>query len=169
VTASFAPIRTARLTVRELRPDDLPAVFHILSCPITTENVSFGKSTLQEADGWLQRRLAAAAKYGFSMLAMETEADGVIGLCGFLPESTNSLELGYVVHHLHWRQGLASEAVSAIVPNAKAAGKNLWATIRRTNAASIKVCEKAGLQRTEEPVQNRPDLIMFRWEPSPPP
>ncbi|WP_166143411.1 GNAT family N-acetyltransferase [Methylosinus sp. RM1] len=165
MTLIFAPITTPRLFLRPLRRCDLSAVFRILSCPITTKDVSWRQHGLEDTERWLQRRIEDEARYCFCMLAMELDNREVVGLCGFFIGTDESLELGYVVHYLYQSQGLASEAASAVMMVAKDAGRSVFATIRRNNYASIKVCEKVGLRRTHEVVPKRPELLMFRWPP----
>ncbi len=158
----LAPITTLRLTLRALRSDDLPAVFRILSCPVTTRDVSWRQATRDEAAGWLARRMRDEAAHGFSMWAMEAAGGEIVGLCGFFASAGEALELGYVVHHLHQQCGFATEAAGAAVKAADRAGYPVYATIRANNIPSMKVSERAGLRRTAEAVRERPDLIVFR-------
>ncbi|MEF2072381.1 GNAT family N-acetyltransferase [Consotaella aegiceratis] len=148
--------------LRALENVDLAAVFRILSCPITTRDVTWRKDSMDEAAAWLDRRMRCEAAHGYSMWAMEAETAEISGLCGFFSSPDGWLELGYVVFHEQQGRGLASEAANAAVAAAQAAGRRVFATIRQNNHASIRVAEKAGLQRTDERVAVRPDLLMFR-------
>ena len=159
----LAPISTARITLRALQDDDLPEVTRILSCPVTMAEVIGGPLTAEAAGAWLDRRLADEAQHGYSMWAVEHRGR-VVGLCGFFPTVGGDLDLAYIIHHEHQRQGIASEAAIAAVRTAKAAGQRVLATIRPANLASIMVSERAGLRRTAETLTSKPELLVFRLD-----
>jgi RimJ/RimL family protein N-acetyltransferase len=75
------------------------------------------------------------------------ERDGaVIGKAGFwrLPD------VGYILHPDHWGQGLATEAVEAVVRHvfSRRALEVVTADVDPENAASIRLLEKLGFVRT---------------------
>lgn len=158
----MAPLFTERLTIRPLRLDDLQSVFSILSCGKTSGGHIFEKKTVDEARSWLQKRIRDEEQHGFSMWAVETRAGQVIGFCGFF-KHTDGLELGYIIKHEFQNQGFALEAVRASIDAAVAGGYRVFATIRPSNPASIRVAEKAGLRRCPDEISpGDPDLIVFR-------
>ena len=88
-------------------------------------------------------------------------AGELIGFCGFVPAGQADLELGCVIHHEHQGRGLASEATIATVA-AKRVGLSVFATIRPSNLTSVRVSEKAGLQRTGEVIAAGPEPLVSR-------
>jgi RimJ/RimL family protein N-acetyltransferase/uncharacterized membrane protein len=63
----------------------------------------------------------------------------------------SEVEIGYRVMEEHWGKGVATEIASGLIAFAKSRlkAKVVIAYVNITNAASIRVLEKAGLQRTE--------------------
>lgn len=159
----IAPLRTKRLLLRPLGPDDLGAVFDIVADPETTADVSWGLHTFEEAEGWLDRRLAQEQQYGFSMWGIELQGTGeLVGFCGFFPHDAEEIELGYVVKAPLWGRGFATEAASCAVAAAVAAGYRIYATIRSTNVASLRVASRLGLRPDGERKDERGTLLVFR-------
>ena len=158
---SLAPIRTARLTLRPLRDEDRQAVVRILSCSTTMQWVRGGPLTADAADAWLDRRIADEAERGYSMWGVE-HLGHLVGFCGFFPTTEGALDLAYVIHHEHQNRGFASEAAIAAVNSTRSAGVGVLATIRPENLASMRVSEKAGLHRTGERLEAKPEMVVFR-------
>lgn len=84
--------------------------------------------------------------------AIEHRADGkMIGRIGLGPYSrmNRRAEIGYAMNRSYWGQGLATEAVRAVVGFAfRELGLNrVQAIVLPDNAGSIRVLEKAGMQR----------------------
>lgn len=158
------PIRTKRLALRPVTQDDVAAVFGILGDQATTANVSFGLSDLESAERWVRRRMEQQGEYGLSMWAVELRADGPVGLVGFFPHDGRSVELGYVVHARHWGQGIASEAVEAMLQANLGAVDRVFATVRTTNAASLAVARRVGLVEYDRKHDDRGTLIVMRVE-----
>ena len=152
---------TPRLVIRALKSTDLQSVFGILGCKRTTAGVSWGKDSIEDAEQWLRRRIDDEKKLGYSMWGLVTEPHGIVGMCGFF-QHEEGLELGYVVRAEHQGIGLATEAATAVVSAAKAAGQVVIATIRPVNTASIRVAEAAGLVPTDEKWDSSKGLIVFR-------
>lgn len=160
---AIAPIETARLLLRPLTDEDLESVFRILGDPVTTAGVSFGLATREQAQQYLARRRSQEQDLGFSMWAMQSaEANDLIGLCGFSPHDGDEIELGYVVRASEWNQGYATEAASAAVTAALEAGFRIYATIRSTNDASLRVADKLGLRPDGQILDERGTLLVFR-------
>lgn len=77
-----------------------------------------------------------------------------IGTCGFhcLNEETGGMELGYDLYPTYWRQGYATEALTAIIAFAKKEMRAVWidAHISVDNIPSIKTAVKQGFEKTEK-------------------
>lgn len=156
-------MRTERLTLRPVTEDDVAAVFGILGDQTTTANVSFGLSDPESASRYVRRRMEQQAEYGLSIWAVELCPFGMVGLVGFFPHDDQSVELGYVIHASHWGQGIAVEAVEAMLQAAAGDVRaRLFATIRSTNAASLAVARRVGLVEQERRQDTRGTLIVLR-------
>jgi ribosomal-protein-alanine N-acetyltransferase len=72
----------------------------------------------------------------------------IIGMIELEP-SDSKAELGYVLAKRYWGQGIATEAVRALVDTALRLPSlfRIWATCDVDNAASARVLEKAGMER----------------------
>jgi RimJ/RimL family protein N-acetyltransferase len=160
---ALVPILTTRLRLRALTEADAASVFAIIGDETTTADVSWRQPSQQAATAWLRRRIADEKAHGVSMWAVELLAtDEMIGLCGFFPGDRSELELGYVIDAGHWHNGYATEAVSAAVKAARAAGRSMFATIRPRNAGSLRVAQCAGLAASGEVSDSRGSLLVYR-------
>jgi [ribosomal protein S5]-alanine N-acetyltransferase len=129
--------------------------------------MSWRQTSREAAQAWLERRMRDEQLHGVSMWAVEDrELHQLIGLCGFFPRGEPELALGYVITALLWGRGLASEAVTAAVGAALAAGYQVYATIRPWNTASLRVAEKVGLQRSGSIEDERGELLVFKTAPA---
>ena len=159
----IAPLRTRRLLLRPLGSDDIGSVFDIMSDSETTADVSWGLQTLEQASRWLDRRMAQERQHGFSMWGIELNDVGdLIGFCGFFPRDGEEIELGYVVKAPFWGRGFATEAASCAVVAVLAVGYRVYATIRSTNAASLRVASRLGLRSDGALEDERGTLLVFR-------
>jgi RimJ/RimL family protein N-acetyltransferase len=137
---------TARLRLRRPARGDLAAFHGFLGDPRAMRYWSCpAHATLGESRDFLDRTLEAAAA-GLSD-EFVIERDGrVIGKAGAwrLPE------LGFILHPDHWRQGLAREALGAVIGHlfATHALARLTADVDPGNAASLGLLAHLGFQRT---------------------
>jgi len=111
-------------------------------------------------DGWPDEELSAllpivgAWGLGFGVwIAVEQAQSVVVGSAGFQggPQD-GAVELGFGIHESHRNAGYATEAAGALVAWAlrQSGVDEVTAQCERSNAASIRVLEKAGLQRNGE-------------------
>ena len=102
-------IRTSRLVLRSARPDDLEGLHAVLSDPRATRWWSTPPhETLEQTRDWLDAMIANGPDHPDFVI----ELDGrVIGKAGFyvMPD------VGYILHPDVWGQGLAGEAVGAVI------------------------------------------------------
>ena len=138
-------IRTARLVLRRASWDDLEAVHRLFSEPRAMRYWSRPEhETLEETRHWLRFLVEPAA----DSLDLLVEKDGeVIGKAGAwqLPE------VGFLLHPDHWGQGLAFEAMTAVIAQVEAgfpALPQLTAEVDPRNAASLRLLAKLGFQET---------------------
>lgn len=138
-------IRTERLLLRRATWDDLAAVHRLLSDPRVMRYWSRPEhETLEETTHWL-RFLVDPAPDSRDFLI---EKDGeVIGKAGAwkLPE------VGFLLAPGHWGQGLAREAMVAVIADVEAAFPDLPELIAEAdprNAASLRLLDRLGFRET---------------------
>jgi len=137
-------IVTDRLVLRPARLDDAGALHAVFIRP---EAMTWWSSppheTLDQTRAWLDSMIA----HQHSGLDFLIERDGqVIGKAGFFAAP----DIGYILHPDHWGQGLAREAVVAVLDRLFALTDHAEATadVDPDNAASIRLLESLGFRRT---------------------
>ncbi|MBQ0931491.1 GNAT family N-acetyltransferase [Ideonella sp. 4Y16] len=112
-------LSTTRLTVRAVADTDLPALMAVNGDDETTRFLPYASwRSLDDAQAWLARMRSLEAAGGTRQLVMARRADGLaIGTVLLFKHDPASarLELGYVLARSHWRQGLAREALAAVI------------------------------------------------------
>ena len=109
---------TARLKVRPLSMQDLPALTALLSDPAVMEYSIRGicdEAATRQFIAWCE---ACYAESGVGPWALEERATGELaGFCGINAEQVDGEEetsLGYRLARRYWHQGLATEAARAV-------------------------------------------------------
>ena len=149
--AGFPALETPRLRLRALEPSDAPALFDLFSDPAVTRYYDLDAfSSPAEADDLIERfRRRHAGGVGIRWALERKDAPGrLVGTCGYnlwLRDSRRGL-LGYDLASSHWRQGLMSEALAAVLRfGFGALGLNrAEALVFDANAASRRLLEKLG-------------------------
>lgn len=110
------------------------------------------KFTREEIQAWLDNDILHYQKHGFSMGSVyvkhSKEFIGRAGLVYLLNDDTQpDIEIGYVLHRLHWNKGFAVEIASALI---KWGFQNLQiskliAITRPANQRSQRVLNKIGM------------------------
>ncbi len=115
----FPSLATQRLLLRQIRPDDAAALFTLFS---DEEAMRFyGRAphrSLEETREWIGRIQAGyARRESFQWGITRKGEDRVIGTCTFFhfDEGFHRAETGYALHRAFWRQGIVSEAMSAVL------------------------------------------------------
>ena len=102
-------------------------------------------------DAWFERMRARYRDDGFGLWAVtRRDDDAMIGQCGLTRQrilDEDVLEVGYLFLRSHWRRGYATEAARALVELALGLPgvTEVVAGVDPSNAASVRVLEKAGL------------------------
>lgn len=138
-------IRTARLVLRRATWEDLPAVHRLMEDPRVMRYWSRPEhETIEETRHWLGFLVDPAP----DCLDFLVERDGeVIGKAGAwkLPE------VGFLLAPEHWGQGLAREAMAAVIAHVEAmhpALPALTAEVDPRNAASLRLLARLGFVET---------------------
>lgn len=137
-------IETARLILRPARESDLDDMHAVLSSAEATRWWSSPPhESVDQTRDWLSAMIAGGAA-GLDMVVVR---DGrVIGKAGFYTPP----DIGYILHPDHWGQGLAGEAVTAMLDRYFTATDHdhTKADVDPENIGSIRLLEKMGFVRT---------------------
>ena len=148
-------LRTDRLLLRRIKPDDRIPFEGVLSDPGTMVHypAPFDRPAVER---WIQRALASYAEHGCGLYAvLLLETGEFLGDCGFLfqeVEGVPELELAYHLGRRYWNQGYATEAARACRDYAfETLGRQrLISLILPVNLASRRVAEKVGMSVERE-------------------
>ena len=143
-------IETNRLSLREMRQIDYPALCKILQDPdvMYAYEGAFNENEVQE---WLDKQINRYKEFGFGLWAViQSETGEMIGQCGLtMQHYTNSqvLEVGYLFQKEFWHYGYATEAAIACRDYAfdKLNVEEVFSIIRDTNIASQNVAKRIGM------------------------
>lgn len=143
--------QTARLTARRWRDTDLGSLLDVYGDVDAMRWVGDGNPLMrEEAVRWLEVTAANYARRGYGMFALEDAvSDQIVGFIGIVhPGGQPEAEVKYALRRDRWGQGLATEAVIAIVSyGASTHGlKRIIATTAPENIASHRVLIKSGFE-----------------------
>jgi RimJ/RimL family protein N-acetyltransferase len=109
-------IETARLSLREMSLGDLDFVSSMLGDPQVMRFYPKCYSRDDSAD-WIRRQMDRYERDGHGLwLVRDRVSQEPIGQVGLLIQDVAGFaerEVGYLIHHPHWRRGFASEAATA--------------------------------------------------------
>ena len=185
---ALPPLTTERLVIRPLRTDDQEAVERLYADIARTDAGSDWAMTRAEVARWLEWTTMSYSElvrlrqpaYGDRAISLRP-SDQLIGICGFVPcldafgqlpsfagsstrvgERLNSTAFGlyWAVAPSQQRRGYATEAGRALIDHAFGYLKldRIVATTTHTNAASIGLMEKLGMQIDRNPYPDPPWL-----------
>lgn len=141
----MSEIRTARLTLRRARIEDLDAVHAVLGNRQATRFWSTPPhATIEESRVWLQSMIDAPADASDDYLVeFEGRVIGKAG-CWRLPE------IGFILHPDFWGRGLAREALEAVIARvfSRFPVGALTADVDPRNAASLALLKSLGFVET---------------------
>lgn len=148
-------ILTERLIIRSYTEADAPALRAILGDPTT---MAFWPQPLSpaESDAWLARAIARRAESSYGRRAVLLRATGQqigdVGVARGLIDGAERDDLGYIIHHPHWRRGYALEAARAVLADWFAHGRSpaLYANMAHDHRGSQRVAERLGMRRAGE-------------------
>lgn len=148
-------LRTERLTLRRLTPDDLDALEALDSDPEVMRYINGGRPTPREVlrdehlPAWL-RWYERGDAWGF-WAAVDRETGTFLGWFHLRPgpdDAGDEPELGYRLRREVWGRGLATEGSRALIAQAfeEFGARRIYATTMAINLASRRVMEKAGMR-----------------------
>lgn len=143
-------LKTERLYLREMTPEDFPALCKILKDREVMYAYEHAFDDL-EARQWLNNQLRRYSDCGFGLwAAVLRDTDEMIGQCGLTLQDCfgrQVLEVGYLFQKDFWHQGYATEAAIACKQYAfKTLGaEEVCSIIRDSNLPSQRVAIKNGM------------------------
>ena len=159
VTVTAWLFETPRLYCRRWVPEDLEMIYAVYSDPVGARWVDDGEPiTRTECEEWFEVTQRNYDTRGYGMFALVAREMGeVVGFCGLVhPGGQVEPEIKYAFLRSCWGQGLASEAVPALLAYGvvEFGLRRVIATVAEENLASQRVLQKAGARlvdrRTDE-------------------
>ena len=143
-------LESDRLVIRPVVADDLDDLLEVNGDPEVTAFLPYA-TWLSPADGaaWLTRmQVLAASGAGHQLVAARKTDAKVIGtlLLFKYEETSQRVELGYVLGRAHWHRGYMQEAVAALCGLAFAGLgiRRIEAEVNPANLASCRLLERLG-------------------------
>jgi len=143
-------IQGKRLTIRQMKNKDAPALANVLSDP---QVMHFSIRGVQDKDGIKQFIKQCKKSYSHGKLGQWTiichQSRQLIGVCGLMPYTIEGEEIVHINYRLaqsHWGLGYANEAIKLCVKYGFEQLKlpQIYALIDAENRASIKAAINAG-------------------------
>jgi RimJ/RimL family protein N-acetyltransferase len=164
-------LSTERLIIREFADHDFDPYAAMLGDPETMQHYP-RPYTREEARGFMDRNAARYLANGFGVWALEDRHTGAfVGDCGLtvqLVEGVAEVEVMWHVVRERWRQGLATEAATAVRNHAfgDLALRRLIALVRPGNEPSRGVAQKLGMQVEREAIFHDLPHLVYAQAPS---
>lgn len=108
---------TPRLLLRQFTPADVNDLAAMYADPTVMAFLG-GPRSYETTQQHIERIIQNYQDYGFGLWAVIHKGDRrLMGRCGLIPqtiEGQGEVEIGYLLAHAYWGQGLATEAATAI-------------------------------------------------------
>ncbi len=149
---------TDRLILRTIEEGDAEEQLRVLNTPTVMARLG-GPKELHEIEAKHAKGMQLYAQEGFSFLFAIDKANGeMVGHCGIkrvdhaAAPNIGDHEVGWLIREDRWRQGLAEEAVRAILDWAfgRVDAPFVVALTSHANTGSWKLMEKLGMVRRED-------------------
>jgi RimJ/RimL family protein N-acetyltransferase len=148
------PLPTARLGLRELEPEDWPALQALQASAQTSRYLTTEPFTAEDSQAYIAADIAARSVdprsvYEFAVTRLED--GGFIGRCGLKIRDAGLGDAGfwYVLDERCRGQGLMTEAARRLLDFAFAdlGLRRLWADVDPRNRPSVRLAERLGLRQ----------------------
>ena len=146
-TRGQCTIETARLLIRAARAADAEALYRCFS---DAEQMKYWSTlphtTMAETQNWVESMLSNPRNGVLDFIIVEKATSTPIGKIGIW----SGMEIGFMVARTHWRRGLVSEALEAVLPIlfAHPGIETIFADVDPRNEASIGILKKFGFLET---------------------
>lgn len=163
-------IATERLILRKPAKEDFESFFEINRDPETNIHNPSGPMSFEKAENTFIKMLDHwdTNHFGSWAIAEKESPENIIGFGGLsykLYGDKEKLNLGYRFASQAWGKGYATEFTKkAIDFGFKENNEEIFAIVRPTNIASVKVLEKAGMIKigTLNDVPGQPESLVYR-------
>ncbi|MEL7160466.1 MAG: GNAT family N-acetyltransferase [Bacteroidota bacterium] len=164
----FPSLKTGRLHLRRLEPEDLPQLVQHANNRKVTDNLANLSFPYREPDaafriGYVLKGFKEKTRFVFAITLLENGAFiGEISLHLTDPGRRHA-QLAYWVGEPFWRQGFATEAATAVIEFGftKANYALIYADCKPSNLASQRVMRKSGMKLHEDRIHQ----LVFKIEP----
>ena len=150
---AFPVIKTHRLTLREILPEDAHAIYEMRSNGMVNRFIARpDMQTLEQSEALVKKtREAYAQKKGIGWAGVLRDAGDIIGTCGFNSLDFENLraEIGGELSTRYWGREIALEAVEAIVSFGfeELGLHSIEAKVDPQNRGAIRLLEYLGFQK----------------------
>jgi [ribosomal protein S5]-alanine N-acetyltransferase len=161
-------IETNRLILREFKREDLQGLAPILADPKVMRFSPAGINSVEQVRERIESFITCYRRFGFGKWAVVLkESDQLLGYCGIAVDridGKDEKELGYRLDSRYWRQGLATEAASAVID----CGFDQFnlpyvlGIVERANTASVRVLEKIGMRHQKTTIFHAIEMDLYR-------
>lgn len=148
-------LKTSRLFLRELTPDDFDALYTVLADSDIIRHYPYTFDAAR-VHGWIAKNMERYRVFGFGLWAVCLKATGeLIGDCGLTMQNIGGTilpEIGYHIAKAHRRQGYASEAAQAVRDwtFAHAPFGMIYSYMKKENIPSAKTARANGMTSLRE-------------------
>lgn len=161
-------LRTPRLVLRRLVPDDAQAMFDLNADPeVLRFTIDKPRASVEEARRFLEAYQAVYRDDGFARWAAIEEATGEwLGWCGLRRQTDGDVDVGYRYRRAVWGRGFATEGARASLAYGfdELRLERIIGVAHIGNAKSIRVLEKIGLRFERSTTDG--DVLAVLWSSS---
>lgn len=159
-------IKTERLVLRTMEPNDAPHIFRLNEDPEVLKHVhDVPFVDIDAAARWIQD-IAKDLPQGIGRWAITTVDGTWIGRCSLRRQPDGEVLMGYRLLHEHWNKGYASETVAALLEFAFGEHHvpHVISVIAPGNTGSRRVAEKNGGVLWQEANSYTSHGLVYRFE-----
>jgi RimJ/RimL family protein N-acetyltransferase len=165
------PIIGQQVLLRDFRKEDWQAVHEYASQEVVTWYMPWGPNQVKDTKAFVARAMKEANKVNRTVYSLAVELRETECLVGGAHISIEDKfnrkgEIGYVLHPDVWKHGIGTEIAKLLIEFGfnKLALHRIYTTCDPRNVASMRVLEKAGMQR--EGLLRDDMLLKARWRDS---
>ena len=159
-------LQSQRLGFRLPEEDDLENLISLDTDPDVRAHFPEGVLTLEQVRERIDMTRASFAENGFCDFVMaEIESGDFVGRAGFGILESGDIEVGYVLLKKYWGQGLAQEALKALLAWAKNAidTPRILAYAPTTHTASFNVMKKCGMRYMKTDIMRNTECDIYEY------
>lgn len=169
-TMASPTLKTPRLILRTIIPDDRDAIVAILSDKVAMQHMHYRAWDARQRQGWVDTALEIAGQAkpdGIGWVIERKDTGETIGWFGISnpadPATALEVNFGYALGRAHWNQGYMTEVLQRVFAHEfdTLGVPQLTANCDPSNVGSARAMEKAGMRYTHSSIG--PDME-GRWQ-----